>query len=211
MSTERRRAWSLRRPLAAIAVGGLLAVGGAVAISAPADADPSANTWYQLRLCESSNNYSINTGNGYYGAYQFDLPTWRSVRGTGYPNQNPPSEQDYRALALYRMRGWEPWTCAQILGLREDSDAGSGVWPPRPGGPTTKAPPWPGVQYFFGNFGPHIRQWQLQMRKRGYPFQGTGYFGTTTLKYVKILQQRNGLHVVGFIGPKTWAAAWTGR
>jgi peptidoglycan hydrolase-like protein with peptidoglycan-binding domain len=67
------------------------------------------------------------------------------------------------------------------------------------------------VQYFFGNFGPHIRQWQLQMRKRGYPFQGTGYFGTTTLKYVKILQQRNGLHVVGFIGPKTWAAAWTGR
>ena len=137
MSTERRRAWNLRRPLAAIAVGGLLAVGGAVAISAPADADPSANAWYQLRLCESSNNYSINTGNGYYGAYQFDLPTWRSVRGTGYPNQNPPSEQDYRALALYRMRGWEPWTCAQILGLREDSDAGSGVWPPRPGGPTT--------------------------------------------------------------------------
>ncbi|MGZ4520905.1 MAG: transglycosylase family protein, partial [Mycobacteriaceae bacterium] len=43
-------------------------------ISTPsAAADPSANDWARVRMCESSNNYAINTGNGYYGAYQFNL------------------------------------------------------------------------------------------------------------------------------------------
>src|ERR671926_1941073 len=59
-----------------------------------ASADPSAHTWYRLRMCESSNNYSIDTGNDHYGAYQFDLPTWRSVGGRGYPNRAPKAEQD---------------------------------------------------------------------------------------------------------------------
>jgi len=44
-----------------------------------ASADPSANDWLRLRQCESGNNYAINTGNGYYGAYQFDASTWRAV------------------------------------------------------------------------------------------------------------------------------------
>jgi len=91
-----------------------------------ATADPSAHTWHRLRMCESSNNYATDTGNGYYGAYQFDLPTWRSVGGSGSPSQASKAEQDARALMLYRQRGWQPWTCASILGLREDSDAGSG-------------------------------------------------------------------------------------
>ena len=30
----------------------------------------------KLRQCESGGNYAINTGNGYYGAYQYDLQTW---------------------------------------------------------------------------------------------------------------------------------------
>src|SRR5689334_1638143 len=113
----------------AVALGTVVASGIAVAALVPgptATADPSPHTWYRLRMCESSNNYKINTGNGYYGAYQFDLSTWRSVGGTGYPNQASPAEQDARALILYRMRGWQPWTCASILGLRGDSDAGSG-------------------------------------------------------------------------------------
>jgi peptidoglycan hydrolase-like protein with peptidoglycan-binding domain len=91
-----------------------------------ANADPSAHTWHRLRTCESSDNYRINTGNGYYGAYQFDLATWRSVGGNGLPNRASKPEQDARALILYRERGWQPWTCASILGLREDSDARSG-------------------------------------------------------------------------------------
>ena len=82
-----------------------------------ASADPTATDWLRLRQCESGNNYAINTGNGYYGAYQFDLGTWRSVGGTGYPHQAGPAEQDARALQLWRQRGWAPWVCASILGL----------------------------------------------------------------------------------------------
>ena len=100
----------------ALAVGLVLAVsfvpGGNVAA-----ADPSATDWQRLRVCESGDNYAINTGNGYYGAYQFDLGTWRSVGGTGYPHQASKATQDALALALWRQRGWSPWACASIVGL----------------------------------------------------------------------------------------------
>lgn len=93
-------------------------------IAAPAaNADPTANDWARVRACESSNNYSINTGTGYYGAYQFNQDTWLSVGGAGRPDLNSAAEQDYRALYLYRMRGWQPWTCG--AGLSEDADARS--------------------------------------------------------------------------------------
>jgi len=105
----------------------LAMVGGAlVVVASPASADPSSNAWYRLRMCESSDNYSIDTGNAHYGAYQFDLSTWRSVGGAGNPAHASKAEQDARALILYRERGWQPWQCASILGLREDGDAGSG-------------------------------------------------------------------------------------
>lgn len=53
--------------------------------------------------------YRTDTGNGFYGAYQFDLPTWRSVGGSGNPAHASPAEQDARALALYESRGLAPW------------------------------------------------------------------------------------------------------
>lgn len=67
----------------------------------------------RVRMRESGGNYAINTGNGYYGAYQFDLATWRSVGGTGLPSAASPSEQDMRAQLLYARRGCQPWphTC----------------------------------------------------------------------------------------------------
>ena len=57
-----------------------------------------------------------NTGNGFYGAYQFDLQTWQSVGGTGLPSDAPPAEQDARAKALYARRGAQPWpVCGRFL------------------------------------------------------------------------------------------------
>lgn len=48
-----------------------------------------------LRNCESGGNYSINTGNGYYGAYQFSAATWAHWN-TGYARADlaPPAVQD---------------------------------------------------------------------------------------------------------------------
>ena len=71
--------------------------------------DPSAAKWEALRQCESTGNYQVNTGNGYYGAYQFDQSTWESVGGTGRPHWAEPVEQDARARLLYARRGWQPW------------------------------------------------------------------------------------------------------
>lgn len=53
--------------------------------------------------------YETDTGNGYYGAYQFDQETWESVGGSGNPAEASVEEQDMRAAELYRQRGLQPW------------------------------------------------------------------------------------------------------
>jgi hypothetical protein len=78
--------------------------------------DASESGWAALRNCESHGNYATNTGNGFYGAYQFDLQTWRSMGGSGLPSDAPPWEQDARAKALYQTRGSQPWpVCGRFL------------------------------------------------------------------------------------------------
>jgi hypothetical protein len=217
----RRRATRRRRTAAGAAL--LLAAGltSVVLPSTSASADPSASAWKQLRNCESSNNYSIDTGNDHYGAYQFDLQTWRSVGGKGYPNKASKAEQDARALILYRERGWQPWQCASILGLHEDSDAGSGrtsdihlpTATSNPSTPSTSIPAFPGGShwYTYGETNNQIKKFQDQMHKRGYFPVGTGEYGPNTQRMVKQLQRLNGLVPNGYIGPNTWRLAWTGR
>ncbi|MEQ8717293.1 MAG: transglycosylase family protein [Acidimicrobiales bacterium] len=71
--------------------------------------EPTEEEWSALRFCESTLTYSVDTGNGYYGAYQFDLTTWQTVGGFGNPANAPPEEQDARARLLYARRGNQPW------------------------------------------------------------------------------------------------------
>lgn len=58
-----------------------------------------------LRTCESGDSYTLNTGNGYYGAYQFAEKTWKNLGGVGLPHQAPPSEQDAKAKQLFMNKG----------------------------------------------------------------------------------------------------------
>ncbi|MBE7189376.1 peptidoglycan-binding protein [Jatrophihabitans endophyticus] len=204
-----------------IAVAALLCAGAVTSVVLPSSsalADPSPHTWYRLRMCESSDDYRTNTGNGHYGAYQFDVSTWRSVGGHGLPSNASPAEQDARALILYRERGWQPWQCAGILGLRDDSDAGTGrigdIHVPTSGrGSSHGVPYFPGGthQYYVGENSAAIRTFQNEMHKRGYFPAGTGQYGPLTLTMVKQLQRLNGLPARGYIGPKTWRLAWKGR
>lgn len=72
--------------------------------------EPTEQHWYNLRFCESTNNYTAESSNGlFYGAYQFEPRTWRTVGGTGNPAHAPPEEQDARARLLYARRGDQPW------------------------------------------------------------------------------------------------------
>ena len=77
-----------------------------------------ANDLYRLRMCESGGNYRDNTGNGYYGAYQFALSTWSNLGYSGLPSNAPPPEQDQAATTLVQRSGWGQWpTCSAMLGL----------------------------------------------------------------------------------------------
>lgn len=76
------------------------------------------DVWYKLRMCEAGGNYQRNSGNGYYGAYQFDLGTWWANGGEGYPHQAAPATQDAIAKKVQSLRGWQPWpSCRVKLGL----------------------------------------------------------------------------------------------
>ena len=74
--------------------------------------------WLDLAACESSGNWGIDTGNGYYGGLQFTLDSWRYVGGAGHPHEAHPMEQIARADYLQRIQGWKAWPmCAEKLGL----------------------------------------------------------------------------------------------
>ena len=89
------------------------------------------DTWAQLRACESSGNYATNTGNGFYGAYQFDARTWHGLGYSGVASGASPAEQDQAAQRLYQSRGWEPWpSCSAKLGLVDDRTADRGTQRP---------------------------------------------------------------------------------
>jgi len=80
--------------------------------------EPTPLQWHELRMCESTNNYQVNTGNSFYGAYQFDYHTWFTVGGEAdtYAFQAPPEEQDARARLLFSRRGSQPWpVCGRFL------------------------------------------------------------------------------------------------
>jgi hypothetical protein len=44
----------------------------------------TAHDWDAVALCESGGNWSINTGNGFYGGLQFTPSTWAAFGGTAY-------------------------------------------------------------------------------------------------------------------------------
>ena len=72
--------------------------------------------WRALANCESSGNPRAVNPAGYYGLYQFNTGTWRSVGGSGLPSRASASEQTYRAKLLYKQRGRSPWPhCGRYL------------------------------------------------------------------------------------------------
>jgi hypothetical protein len=157
-------------------------------------------------MCESSGNYAINTGNGYYGAYQFDLPTWEGLGFSGLPNLNNPATQDAAAYKLYGERGWAPWpTCSMRLGLQADGPA-----PPTPPIP----PQWDGTYLSTAMAGEQradVLAWQTQMYNVGFTIiPKTGNFDTTTAGVATFLGMLANVNDgdPGVVGPNLWAAGF---
>lgn len=123
----RKRAKLRRNRIVGLTISAVVGIGVLVGTVGSASADPSAGDWLKLRTCESGGNYATNTGNGYYGAYQFDLGTWASIGGSGVPSDASPATQDALAYKLWQERGWSPWTCAAIVGLPEGGSGGPAI------------------------------------------------------------------------------------
>jgi resuscitation-promoting factor RpfB len=80
---------------------------------------PSGSVWDKIAQCESGGNWSINTGNGYYGGLQFSLSTWRAYGGSGMPHKASREEQIRIAKKVQASDGWGAWpACTAKLGLR---------------------------------------------------------------------------------------------
>ena len=70
--------------------------------------------WDKIAQCESTGNWSINSGNGYYGGLQFDIRTWIGSGGGAYaPNASlaTKAQQIDVANRVYAQRGLQPWGC----------------------------------------------------------------------------------------------------
>ncbi len=214
---------------AAIMAGETLSFSGAAFAVSP-------DTWAQLRMCESSGNYAINTGNGYYGAYQFDLPTWHGLGYPGLPSDAAPAVQDQAAQRLYDQRGWQPWpACSRKLGLVDDRTASRGdPRPPLPdpapapapapdpapvvtvSAPSPKAPsptsiPWDGHYMTTRDVytvRDDVRMWQTKMVAAGYPIAVDGRYGPQSAGAATQFEIDHGLSVErpGVVGPQVWGA-----
>lgn len=74
--------------------------------------DPSIDaTLARIAQCESGGNPRAVNPSGYYGLYQFSIPTWQSVGGTGLPSEASVEEQTMRAKMLQAKAGWGQWSC----------------------------------------------------------------------------------------------------
>lgn len=79
----------------------------------------SGSVWDRLAQCESGGNWSINTGNGYYGGLQFALSSWQAAGGSGMPHHASREEQIARGKILQSIQGWGAWpACTSKLGIR---------------------------------------------------------------------------------------------
>jgi hypothetical protein len=79
----------------------------------------SGGVWDKIAQCESGGNWSISTGNGYYGGLQFTASSWHAAGGKGLPSQASKSEQIARAKVLQSRQGWGAWpACTAKLHIR---------------------------------------------------------------------------------------------
>ncbi|MBL1066206.1 transglycosylase family protein [Streptomyces sp. 7-21] len=114
-----------RRPSKATRVATAAGVTGAAValplISASGAQAASVETWEAVAQCESGGDWSINTGNGFYGGLQFTQSSWEAAGGTQYAPRADLATKDQQiatAEVLLSMQGPGAWpVCGAQAGL----------------------------------------------------------------------------------------------
>jgi LysM repeat protein len=108
-----------RRVIAALGVAG-------VGLTIPCLTSGTASaatvaTWDKVAQCESSGNWSINTGNGFYGGLQFTQSTWSAFGGTAYASRADLATKDQQIAVAEKVlasQGPGAWpVCSKKAGL----------------------------------------------------------------------------------------------
>ncbi|WP_329132639.1 LysM peptidoglycan-binding domain-containing protein [Streptomyces sp. NBC_01476] len=89
-------------------------------IGATSSSAASVATWDAVAQCESGGNWSINTGNGYYGGLQFSQSSWEAAGGLQYAQRADLATKDQQiavAEKLLALQGPGAWSCAGAGGL----------------------------------------------------------------------------------------------
>ncbi|WP_285751421.1 transglycosylase family protein [Lentzea sp. NBRC 105346] len=107
---------SAARSIAKVAVAGVIAGAPLGLAMGTAQAAPAVN-WDVVAQCESGQNWSINTGNGYYGGLQFTQGTWNANGGSGNPANASREEQIRVAENVLRTQGINAWPNCGPKGL----------------------------------------------------------------------------------------------
>ena len=204
-----RKVNPVRRRVTGVAVAGVATVAGGMASASSAQA---ATVWDRVAACESGGNWSINTGNGYYGGLQFSDRTWDAFGGERYAstaNRASKAQQITIAQKVLASQGPGAWpTCGARAGLTRSNggavDAGS-TTSTASRSTTRKAPAsstHAGKLVVDGIRGPKtnaaIERWV-----------GGSVNGTLSRTDVKALQRKVGSAPDGVIGPKTMRALQT--
>lgn len=186
----------------AVMVAGLSVVGGGAAIADNA-------VWDKVAKCESGGNWSIATGNGYYGGLQFSKSTWKAFGGTKYAataNKASKAQQIAVAQRTLAQQGPGAWpVCGKRAGLTKAS--GGADANAQPGGrsetpsrdkdrPSTGTSPSTGALVVDGKYGPATAR-SLQR------WIGVGQDGSLSTSDIKALQSKVGAKADGKIGAET--------
>ncbi|MCX5377963.1 transglycosylase family protein [Streptomyces sp. NBC_00091] len=140
-----------RRGSKAVRIVTLAGVAG-VAVAAPLMAAGTASAataseWEKVASCESGGNWSINTGNGYYGGLQFSSSTWAAYGGKAYAsqaNQATKGQQIAIAEKVLKGQGKGAWPhCGVGLSNSSYNGGGSTTTPAKPKPETKPAKPAP--------------------------------------------------------------------
>jgi predicted chitinase len=98
---------------------------------------------------------------------------------------------------------------ARSLGSAVIPSGGGGAPAPTPAPASAGAPPFPGRNLTVGMSGADVRQWQQQMKNRGWNVTVDGAFGPASADVARKFQAEKGLQADGVVGRETWAASWT--
>ena len=197
----------MRNRVVGAAVAGSASLAAGVAVSAPAEA--AGNVWDRVAACESGGNWSINTGNSFYGGLQFTDSTWRGFGGTRFASRADLASKSAQITTAQRVlvvQGPGAWpVCSRRAGLNRSNGASasagqSDTTPSRGGGTPSRSRTRGPINDVKLNVDGVMGLQTTLATQRWVATKVDGIFGEWS---IKALQVKVGSKPDGVIGPRT--------